>query len=72
MSRHRYPPLVGKADAAEILGVHPNNIGKVKGLPSPLPGTGQNAAPSADGMAVRATPLWRRWEIERLAAKRAA
>lgn len=66
------PPLVGKVDAAKILGVHGNNLGKIRGLPDPLPGTGPTADPSPDGMAVAATPLWRRSEIEKLAAARAA
>jgi hypothetical protein len=66
------PPLVGRVDAAEILGVHPNNIVKVKGLPAPLPGTGPAAEPDPGGMAVTATPLWRRAEIEALREQRAA
>lgn len=63
--KRRSPALVGKAEAAEILGVHPNNMGKVRGVPAPLQDRG------IAGFAVRATPLWVRVEIEELAAERA-
>jgi len=58
------PPLVGKAEAAEIIGVNPNNMVKLVGLPDPLQAAGIR------GFAVRATPLWRRADIVAFARKR--
>jgi hypothetical protein len=59
------PPLLGKRETAEILGVHPNNLKRdVKDLPPSL----QERNPAH---AVKATPLWRRGEIEALARRRA-
>lgn len=58
--RANVPPLVGRAEAAEILGVRSENLGKVRGLPAPLQDEG------IEGFDVRATLLWRRAEIETL------
>lgn len=58
--------IVGKAEAAAILGVHPNNLrvaGKWQyGLPPSLQDRGLADA--------KATPLWRRSEVERAARAR--
>ncbi len=64
------PALVGKLDAAQIIGVSPHNFARLPGLPSPIPGTGAKAPKPVDGMEVTATPLWRRQEIEKFAKAR--
>lgn len=48
---------IGKKEAAAILGVHPNNMGALKGVPEPA-------------TKVAATPLWERRVIEEFARKR--
>lgn len=69
----RVPALVGKREAGEILGIDPNNMRKLEGLPAPLPGTGPTAVrPAADGTSVAATPLWPRSVIEAFAKLRAS
>jgi len=62
----KVPPLVGKSEAAEIIGVDPNNMVKLRGLPAPL-----NDREECD-VQVRATPVWRRVEIEKFAEERNA
>lgn len=70
-SAAKVPPLVGKREAGAILGVHPDNMRKLKGLPKPLDGTGPTAdRPADDGTEVAATPLWRRADIEAFAESR--
>lgn len=66
----KVPPLVGKSEAAEILKCNPNNMGKLRGLPAPLQ---EEEGPDGEPIAaVRATPVWRRCEIEQFAAERQA
>jgi hypothetical protein len=61
------PPLVGKKEAAEILGVHPNNLKRdVPDLPASL----QERDTRKVGHAVKATPLWTRAEVEKIQAAR--
>jgi hypothetical protein len=51
--------LVGKKEAAAIIGMHPNNIGRLPGLPAPE-------------WTLSATPAWQRSTIEAFAASRNA
>jgi hypothetical protein len=60
----KVPALVGRTECARILGVRSENLGKVRGLPAPLQDRG------IDGFDVGATPLWTRFEIERLRDER--
>jgi len=57
--------LVGRKAAAEILGVWPENMGKVVDLPPPLNDRG------IEGFDVT-VPVWPRAEIEELASQRAS
>lgn len=57
------PPLVGRKQAADILGVSPNHTHKIKEFPPSL----QERGFPID----MAAPAWTREEIEALAARRA-
>jgi hypothetical protein len=52
------PPLAGRAEVAEILGVRSENLGKVRGLPEPV-------------QRLKATPVWIEPQIRELAKARA-
>jgi hypothetical protein len=52
------PKLVGRGDAADILGIPQTNLLRLKDLPEQY---------QSD---VKATGLWREWEIRELARKR--
>lgn len=58
-------PLVGRSEAAKILGVNRNNMHRMKDVPPSLQERG------IEGMEVGATPLWYRSEIEEVARMRA-
>jgi hypothetical protein len=62
------PPLVGRVEAAKILGVHKQNatVSRIPELPPPLQQRGIR------GFEVSAGPLWPRAEIVELARKRRA
>lgn len=66
--RNGYPALVGRKEAAAILGVRPENMSSeghwTLGLPPSLQERGIR------GMAVSQTPLWPRAEIVALARRR--
>lgn len=55
------PELLGRKEVAEVLGIHPENIGKVKNMPEPY-------ARVSGGQ----VPVWRREQIETLLTARAA
>jgi hypothetical protein len=55
------PELLGRKEVAEVLGIHPENIGKVKNMPEPF-------ARVSGGQ----VPVWKREQIEALLADRAA
>jgi hypothetical protein len=57
------PALVGRKEAAMILGVQPQNVGRIRGLPTPL-GDG------VEGFEVSSGPLWLRGDIVALAKER--
>ncbi len=59
----RVPALVGRKEAARILGVSNPNLHLVKGLPPPL-----GIQRGVEGHEVAHGPLWVRSEIEELAA----
>ena len=63
--RRKCPPLVGRSEAAAILGVAQNNLRRMADVPEPL---NERAIP---GFEVSATTLWPRAELEEVAAKRA-
>jgi hypothetical protein len=64
--RRRSPALVGRKEAAAILGVKSNNLQRdFPELPEPLQDRG------IEGFEVGATPLWPRAEVQELADKRA-
>jgi hypothetical protein len=47
--------LVGKKEAAAIVGVHPNNLGRMRGMPAPE-------------WQLSATPVWQRSTMEAFAS----
>lgn len=55
------PELLGRKEVAEVLGIHPENIGKVKNMPEPF-------ARVSGGQ----VPVWKREQIAALLAERAA
>lgn len=64
--RRRAPAIIGRKEAARILGIKPENIGRIVELPEPLQERG------IEGFEVSTGPLWPLAEIRELAAKRAA
>lgn len=58
------PALVGRKEAARMLGLKPENIGRVASLPTPLQDRG------IEGFEVSTGPLWPRVEIEALVEAR--
>jgi hypothetical protein len=62
----KVPPLLGRKEAAEVLGMKPTNMDRDLGdeLPRPL-------QERVEGMRVSQTPLWTVAEIEKLRDERA-
>lgn len=61
MATRELPELLGRKEVAEALGIYPENVGKVRGMPEPH-------ARISGGM----VPVWRREQIVPLIAQRAA
>jgi hypothetical protein len=64
IKRVRVPPLVGRREAARILGVLPENMPRMAVIPEPLQDRG------IEGFDVSQTPLWPRAEIEQVRDER--